>query len=266
MINFLHTFTPNSIAFSIGPFAIHWYGLFVVSGIIAALLIILQLAKSKGIKPDEVFDLGFYVIIAGIVGARIYSVFLDFPYYVSNPGQIIAVWNGGLAIHGAIIGGAAALIYYVYKKRQSFWQWADLIVVGLPLGQTFGRWGNYFNQEIFGTSTTLPWGIPIELGFRPEQFASFQYFHPTFLYESILNLINFFILLFIFKKAKVQTGTVALIYLITYSIIRIAMEFLRTDTVPVFFGLRVTMIVSIVMLIIGVIFLFKPRKDDIAVV
>lgn len=266
MFNFLHTFVPNSIAFSIGNFAIHWYGLFVVSGIIAGLLIIIHLAKSKGIKPDEVFDLGFYVIIAGILGARIYSVLLDFPYYLANPGQIIAVWNGGLAIHGAIIGGAAALIYYVIKKRQSFWQWADLIVIGLPLGQTFGRWGNYFNQEIFGTPTTLPWGIPIELGFRPELFASFQYFHPTFLYESILNLINFFILLFIFKKAKVQTGTVAVIYLINYSVIRIAMEFLRTDNVPLLFSVRVTMVVSVVMLIVGIILLFKARKDDLTVV
>lgn len=266
MFNFLHTFTPNPIAFSIGSFSIHWYGLFVVSGIIAGLLIIIHLAKSKGIKSDEVFDLGFYIIIAGIVGARIYSVFLDFPYYVANPGQIIAVWNGGLAIQGAIIGGALALIYYVNKKRQSFWQWADLIVVGLPLGQTFGRWGNYFNQEIFGTPTTLPWGIPIELGFRPVQFVESVYFHPTFLYESILNLINFFILLFIFKKAKVQTGTVAVIYLINYSVIRIAMEFLRTDNVPLLFSVRVTMLVSVVMLIIGLVLLFKARKDDLTVV
>lgn len=266
MFNFLHNFIPGPIALSIGSFAIHWYGLFVVSGIIAGLLIILYLAKSKGIKPDEVFDLGFYIIIAGILGARIYSVLLDFSYYVANPGQIIAVWNGGLAIQGAIIGGAVALIYYAHKKRQSFWQWADLVVVGLPLGQTLGRWGNYFNQEIFGTPTTLPWGIPIELGFRPEQFVNSQYFHPTFLYESILNLINFFILLFIFKKAKVQTGTVAVIYLINYSVIRIVMEFLRTDNVPLLFSIRVTMVASIVMLIIGVVLLFKARKDDLTVV
>lgn len=262
MINFLHTFNPNAIAFSLGWVIIHWYGLFVVTGILAGLLAAVVLGKKYNITANQVFDLAFYLILAGIVGARVYSILLDWPYYSQNPAQIIAVWNGGLAIHGAILGGLAALIFYVKKHRQNFWQWADLAALALPLGQTFGRWGNYFNQEIFGTPTALPWGIPIEAVNRPAQYSQFQYFHPTFLYESILNLSNFLILVYIFKKTKVKPEIVFLIYLINYSLIRIAMEFLRTDSAPYILGIRWPVIFSLVVIVVcsGVFFYNLKKK------
>jgi phosphatidylglycerol:prolipoprotein diacylglycerol transferase len=254
MFNFLHNFTPDSVLFSYGFLTVHWYGVFVVSGIVAGLLVTVRLAKRFGITSDEVYNLGFYVIIFGLAGARVYSVLLDWQYYISNPAQVIAVWNGGLAIQGAIVAGTLTLFFYLRKKRQSFWRWFDLGAPAIPLGQAFGRWGNYFNQEIFGRPTDLPWGIPIELQNRPAEYLSAEYFHPTFLYESILNLINFAILLWLFKTkvGEWPAGAVGAVYLINYSLIRIAMEFLRTDSVPEIFGLRSTQLASVVMLLAGV--------------
>ena len=262
MFNFLHNFTPEPIAFSFGIFSIHWYGVFVVFGIIVGLLMTTKLAKHFNISSDDVYNLAFYVIIFGLLGARLYSVILDWSYYATNPGQIIAVWNGGLAIQGGIASGVIAAWIYLRKKNQSFWQWADLAAPALPLGQAFGRWGNYFNQEIFGRPTNLPWGIPIEIQNRSAEFLTSEYFHPTFLYESILSLLNFIILLLVFKNklGKWTPGQVGVLYLINYSVIRIAMELLRTDSVPKIFGLRVTMLTSVVMLGLAVCLFFYLKN------
>ena len=241
-------------------------------GMVAGLWVTLSLAKRYGIAEDEVYNLGFYTIIFSLVGARLFSVFLDWSFYLQHPEQIIAVWNGGLAIHGAIIGGAATFLVYAYRQQQSFWRWADLTVPGLALGQAFGRWGNYFNQEIFGRPTDLPWGIPIELANRPVQYLTAAHFHPTFLYESILNVINFLILYTLHKKFKIQNskfkiGIIFAVYLVNYSIIRAAMEMLRTDPVPIMLGLRTTLWWTLIALVIGVVVLVlrlnKKRTSSI---
>ena len=254
-----------------------------VLGIIAGLTVVLKLAKRLSIKNDEVYDLGFYLIIFSLIGARIYAVFLELPFYLKNPFEIIAVWHGGLAIHGAIIGGVLTLIIYSWKKKQSFWQWADLLAPALALGQTIGRFGNYFNQEIFGKPTDLPWGIPIALQNRPIDYISQQYFHPTFLYESGLNLINFFILFFLLKLKnssklqvtslprkiakrfiwgyRLQEGAIALVYLINYSLIRIAMEFLRTAHTPEIFGIRLPILVSLGIIILSLGLIISRHKS-----
>lgn len=262
MINFLHNFIPQSVIFSWGFITLHWYGVFVVSGILTGLLVVTHLAKKYNITSEEVYGLAFYVIISAIVGARIYSVFLDLPYYLQNPVQIAAVWQGGLAIHGGIIGGVLAALVYTYKKRQSFWLWADLTVPGLALGQSIGRWGNYFNQEIFGTPTTAAWGIPIELHNRPLEYLSHQYFHPTFLYESVLNLINFLVLFWLHKKLKLPLGIIFLLYLINYSIIRFSMEFLRTDSAPEVYGIRWPALLSVGLIIVCVYFIVLKFKKS----
>ena len=274
MINFLHNFLPQPILFQWGFLTIYWYGLFVVSGIIAGLVVVLRLAKRQGISSDEVYNLGFYLVIFSLLGARFYSVLLDLPYYLQNPGQIIAVWNGGLAIHGGIIGGAITLFIYSWKKRQSFWLWADLLAVALPLGQAIGRFGNYFNQEIFGQPTDLAWGIPIALQNRPLEYLSSQYFHPTFLYESGLNLVNFVVLLSLFfwiNKRNQESGIrnqglVILVYLINYSLIRIGMEFLRLDTTPAVFGVRLPILVSLAVIGLSLVFLILKIKRKVLAV
>ena len=200
MISFFHNYLPQPILFNLGSVEIHWYGLLIVTAMIAGLLVAIKLAGRLGIKSDEVVDLGFYLIVFSVVGARIYAVLLFWQYYWHNPFEIVAVWHGGLAIHGAIIGGIATLLIYCWKKRYSFWFWADIGAVVLALGQTIGRWGNYFNQENFGLPTNLPWGIPISPINRPPGFEQFNYFQPTFLYESGLDLLNFAVLVFLFCR------------------------------------------------------------------
>lgn len=250
MINFLHNFLPQPISLHFWFITIYWYGIFIVSGILAAIFITIQLAKKIKIKSDDVFDLGFYVVIAGVIGARLYAIFLDWPYYLNNPGEMIAVWHGGLAIHGAILGGVLAALFYCWYYDKSFWLWADLAVPGLALAQAIGRWGNYFNQEVFGLPTNLPWGIPIEINNRPLEYLSNQYFQPTFLYESLLNILNFLILYFIFRKiyflkdSKKKSGLVFLIYLMIYSLIRLSMENLRIDQTLEIYGWRWPVIIS----------------------
>jgi phosphatidylglycerol:prolipoprotein diacylglycerol transferase len=328
---------PQPILFQLGFVQIHWYGLFVVFGVVAGLAVVLQLAKYWEIKDDEVYpptffqnrqakqtkddehkkllslqepliesggvyNLAFYLIIFSFLGARIYAIFLDWPYYFSNPWEIPAVWHGGLAIHGAIIAGIITLLIYTHPltthpltlrclklntphpltltlspkgergslrvgggQKNSFWLWADLLAVALPLGQAIGRWGNYFNQEIFGKPTALPWGIPIELANRPAGYLNYQYFQPTFLYESGLDLVNFLILLVLFfwlYKKQQAGGLVSLVYLINYSLIRLAMEFLRIDQTPEIFGVRLPVLVSLGIIIVSlslIIHRLKPK-------
>jgi len=269
MINFLHNFLPQPILFQLGFVRIYWYGLLVVLGIVLGLLVVLRLAQKQGIKKDEVYDLGFYLIIFSALGARVYAIFLGLNFYLKNPFEIIAVWHGGLAIHGAIIGGILTVLIYCYRKKQAFWLWADLIAVAIPLGQALGRFGNYFNQEIFGRPTDLPWGIPIALASRPAAYINYQYFQPMFFYESALDLVNFVLLLILFNwiyrknhelRIKNQ-GLVFLVYLINYSLIRILMEFLRIDPTPEILGIRLPILVSLgVIVLSGGLLVYKFKN------
>ena len=199
--NFLHTFQPQSIAFSVGSLAVHWYGICIVLGIVSGLSVALRVAEKYNIKKDDIYDVVFYVILGSLIGARIYAVLLFLPFYLKNPSEIIQVWHGGLAIHGAIIGGALTLLWYVRKKKKFFWQLADIFAPALALGQAVGRWGNYFNQELYGKPSDAPWAIPIELHNRVSGFEEVTYFHPTFLYESLMNFGVFLLLLLLHKYA-----------------------------------------------------------------
>jgi len=204
--------------------------------------------------------LAMWLILGGIIGARLYDVFLiDWDYFANNPLEIIQIWHGGLAVHGAIIGGVIALLAWCKIKKKSFWQFAGLIFTVLPLGQAIGRWGNYFNQELFGRPTTLPWSIPISTVNRPEQYSNFQYFQPAFLYESILNLILFFVLLFLYKKNR-HSGEIVIYYLMGYSAIRFMMEFIRIDVTSLVFGIRLPQLVSGAVFTICAILIFSKFK------
>ena len=269
MINFLHSFHPSSILFQIGIVKIHGYGFLVVSAIIIGLFIALKLAQKYGYSADDVYDLAFYLVIFSAIGARIYAVLLFPKYYFQNPLEIFQPWKGGLAIHGVIFAGLITLFFYTKRKKLQFWAWADILVVALAFGQAVGRWGNYFNQENFGKPTTLPWGIPVDFALRPGGFENFEFFHPTFLYESILNFALFLILLSLhFKKLttynlQLTTGIISLLYLIFYSIIRICMEFIRIDETPLIFGIRFPILVSAgIMLISLLIFIYRSRINS----
>jgi len=255
MINFLHTFHPSSILAIIGPINIYWYGFFIVLGILSALAIAIYLAKLQGIKNEVIIDLTFWLIVGGLIGARLYLILLELPYFLTNPLNILKVWQGGLAVHGAIIGGLIALWLFTKKYRHNFWQLAAITATALPLGQAIGRWGNYFNQELFGYPTNMPWGMPIDMAHRPWQYLNYNYFHPAFLYESIGNLIIFLILIYLqvwlIKKSKNYaplTKSYALCvmsYVFLYSSLRFFTEFIRIDTTPVIFGFRFPQIISL---------------------
>ncbi len=258
MFNLLHNFEPQPILVSLGLVNIYWYGLFMVLGILAAIAVSCRLAKRFGIASQELFDLAFWLIIFGLIGARLYDVCLELPYYLAHPGQILAIWRGGLAIHGAVIAGLATILAFSWKHRIGFWRLTASVVPGLALAQAIGRWGNYFNQELFGLPTEKPWGIFINPMNRPADYAPYQYFQPTFLYESLGDLLIFIILLlaisYASKKDKLNSHFFALLtalYMILYSILRFFLEYIRLDRTPACFGLRWPQIISLAIIIIS---------------
>ncbi len=287
MINFLHTFNPDPILISLGPINIYWYGFFILLGSISALLITLKLASYYNIKKDTIINLAFYLIIGGIIGARIYHVFLEFPYYLSHPLNIFKIWQGGLAIHGGIIAGVIILFFFAksiskrsnlqkgdwISARKNFWLLSAILVPGLALAQAIGRWGNYFNQELFGLPTDKAWGIPINFLNRPAEFLNFQYFHPTFIYESMGNFLIFLILIlinvWIIKNHKNPNSykLTAISYLILYSILRFSLEFIRIDTTPELLGLRFPQIVSLLIIFLTpiIILLLPKNKKNVSI-
>ena len=265
MINFLHTYIPNPIFLSFGQINIYWYGLFVVLGIISAIAIATKLASYYQIKKDTIFDLSFWLIIFGLLGARVYHIFLELPYYLNHPLNIFTIWNGGLAIHGGIIASIIVLYFFTKKHQINFWQISAIAVPGLALGQAIGRWGNYFNQELFGKATSLSWSIPIDIVNRPFEYLNYEYFHPTFLYESIGNLLIFILLitlhtLIIKRKIEIKQWILVIIYLISYSFLRFGLEFVRIDTTPIIAGLRFPQWISLAIIIVSVLIIFIKYK------
>jgi len=251
MINFLHNYLPESILFSIGPLAVHWYGFLMVVGGLLGLFLVLKLVKKYSLEKDFFLDLTFYWVIGAVLGARIYYVLYDWEYYKNNLLDTLKIWEGGLAIHGIILGGFITTIIYCKLKKQNFWLIADLLVVGLCSAQIIGRVGNYFNQEIFGKPTDLPWGIPIAEENRPAAYVVYEYFHPTFIYESMGNiLITSFLLFLHYRRIKIKkylAGNIFLIYIMLYSCLRFSLEFLRIDYSPLVFGIRWAQLFSVIL-------------------
>ncbi len=269
MINWLHTFNPQAILLSFGHLHIYWYGLFMVLGIITALGVSLKLARYYKVANETIFDLSFWLIISSLLGARLYDVFLNFSYYLNSPLEILKIWRGGLAIHGAIIAGLITVYFFSKKQKISFWKLTAIITPGLALGQAIGRWGNYFNQELFGLPTTKPWGIPISLLNRPADYVTSRFFQPTFLYESLGCLLIFIVLIginrLLIKKNLLNRRHFILLtsfYMILYSILRFFLEFIKIDATPTLFGLRWPQIVSLLIVSVSVILLILNRHDN----
>lgn len=243
-----------------------------VMGIIAALGVSAKLARYYKIDINTFFDLSFWLIINGLLGARIYDVFLNLPYYLNYPLNIFKIWQGGLAIHGAIIAGLITVYFFAKKRKISVWSLMALVIPGLALGQAIGRFGNYFNQELFGLPTTKPWGIPIDLINRPIDYVTSTFFHPTFLYESLGCLLIFAILIsanyLLIKRDKLNKYYFVLLtalYMILYSILRFRLEFIKVDTTPIFLGLRLPQVVSLLIILISIILLifnYHAKKEN----
>lgn len=243
----------NPTIFKIGELQIRYYGLMYIIAIALALFFLKRdFEKFKiNINYKEFEDAAFWTIIIAIIGARIYHVIPNWDYYSKNPFEIIAIWHGGLAIYGGIIGGLIGGYIICKIKNWNFLKLADMIMPYLALGQAIGRWGNFFNKEAYGPPTDVPWAIYIPYENRIKGFENYEYFHPTFWYESILNYINFVILLY-FRNSKFykNDGQVLSLYLLNYGIIRFFIEFQRFDT-DKFLGIRIAHIFSIIAIIVG---------------
>ena len=260
MIAFLHSYHPDRIAVTIGGFTIYWYGLAYVLALLAGILLTRWLARKKNLDASWLIDLATILFIAGLIGARLWYVLAIEPrYFLTHPLAVFALWNGGLAIHGGIIGALIALWWWIRRHHCSFFDLTDLLAPALALGQAIGRWGNYFNQELFGRPTALSWGIPIDPPHRLSTFADAQYFHPTFLYESIGDLGIALILIFSFRRYG-RPGRVTFLYLFLYAVLRFWIEFLRVDPTPTFAGLRLPQWVSLAMMGAALLLLMRPRR------
>ena len=244
----------NSIMFSIGSFSITWYSFCILVGIALAGLIIGKEAKKHNIANYFVTNLIFWCVVFGIVGARVYYVLFNLDYYSVYPMEIIKVWNGGLAIHGGIIGGIITLIYYCKKYNVNPLKMMDIAVPGVIIAQAIGRWGNFFNSEAHGGVVTRSFleGLHLPRFIIEGMHIGGNHYHPTFLYESILCVLGFIILISIRHIKKIKLGQIFSLYLIWYGIIRFFIESLRTDSLMLG-SLKMAQVISIAMIIIGIV-------------
>ncbi len=221
-------------AFSLGPVDVRWYALFILTGILCAIGLSSWLAGRRGLDADFLLDIAPWVVFLSIAGARLYYVLLEWDQFRDNPGAALNIRSGGLSIHGALIVGVVTVIVFCHLRGQPFFAWADIIMPGLALGQAIGRWGNWANQEAFGTPTHLPWAVTIDPSRRPEGYEHVATFHPAFLYESVLDLLNAALLSWLVLRLPsmrtLRNGDVLALYLINYGIIRLLIERIRTDS------------------------------------
>lgn len=257
--------SPGEIAFSIFNFPVYYYGIILAFAIFTGVYTAYLLYKKyyDTAKAANIIDFSPFIILIGIVGARLYYCLVNLPYYISRPLEIFYIRQGGLSIHGMIIAGLISLYFFAKKYKMSFLKLIDVFLCGTALAQSVGRWGNFFNSEAFGTPTNLPWKLYIPVSHRPVEFINFEYFHPAFLYESILDFLIFIFLLSFFKKFSKKPGTSACIYLILYSIVRIIVEQCRIDSVLNIEGLPIAQIVSFIIIIFAILMFVVIRlKND----
>ena len=265
--------------FSIGPLYIRFYGILIMLGAVAAAFLAEREARRRKINSEFVWDGLIWVLIGGIIGARLWHIFtpppsmlvLDpttgqyiNPYFIHGVPQfldIISIWKGGLGIPGAIIGGGLALYLYCRHRKMSFLMWADIAAPGVALAQAIGRWGNFFNQELYGKPSSLPWAIYIDPNHRVPGYTQFSNFHPLFLYESIWNLLNMGLLLWLSRKFpnKLKEGDLFLIYLVGYPFGRFFLEFLKLDA-PRVGTININQTVMLVVMVIAIVLLFLRHR------
>lgn len=240
----------DPVAFKLFGLEIRWYGLLIALAVLIGSMLALREAKRKGMKEETLIDFLLFAVPAAIVGARAYYVVFMWDYYSKNPDQILNIRSGGLAIHGVILGGTITAIIFAKIRKINFWNLADIVAPSLILGQAIGRWGNFANNEAHGSPTDLPWGILVD-GVKV---------HPTFLYESLWNLLVFFFLLWYRRKKATVEGEVFILYLMLYSAARFFIEGLRTDSLMIG-PFRTAQLMSIVIIAIGAVFLnIRKRK------
>ncbi len=264
---------PNSgVAFSVFNYDIRYYGIMLFLGMLTGILTTCFISKKyyKTVDLDLLTDFFPFLIVFSILCARLYYVLLSLDYYLKYKGEIFAIWHGGIAIHGAILGGIlAGIIFFKVIKKIPILPYADVVSYGLAVGQAIGRWGNFFNQEAFGRACDLPWKLYIEPAKRPIEYAFQDFFHPTFLYESLWDIFVFLMLFFMVRKLASKflakpDGIVFFSYLALYSLGRIFIENLRIDSVLNIFGVPFALLVSVLTLFVSfvalILLILKNKK------
>ena len=249
----------NPIAFSLGPIDVHWYGIIIGSGLALALFLAIREGNRRGLPNDTFADLMLWAIPIAIISARIYYVVFEWKYYIKHPIEAPQIWNGGIAIHGALIG--AVITTYVFSKKRgiSFWKIADIAAPSIILGQAIGRWGNFMNQEAHGREVTRTFLENLHLPdfIINQMYIDGTYYHPTFLYESIWDFVGF-ILLILLRRVNFRRGELFLSYVIWYSIGRFFVEGMRTDSLMLG-SLRMAQTISIA-LVVGALAILIYRR------
>ncbi|MBH9965923.1 prolipoprotein diacylglyceryl transferase [Bacillus enclensis] len=261
------TITPiDPIAFQLGPLQVHWYGVIIGLGIALGLYLAISESKRLGLHPDTFVDLLVWAIPIAILSARAYYVAFEWDYYSQNPGDIIKVWNGGIAIHGALIGSVITALVFAKIKGISFWKLTDIAAPSIILGQAIGRWGNFMNQEAHGGEVTRSFleNLHLPQFIIDQMYINGTYYHPTFLYESLWNIAGFILLLILRRKANLRRGELFLSYVIWYSIGRFFVEGMRTDSLMLTEFLRIAQVISLVLIVVAAALIIFRRKSGLA--
>ena len=249
----------DPVAFQLGPIEVRWYGIIIACGILLGYFIAQGSIKRIGYHTDTLVDIIFWGAIFGFLAARIYFVIFQFPYYAEHPGEIIKIWNGGIAIHGGLIGGFITGLIVCKIKNINPFQIGDVVAPSMILGQAIGRWGNFMNHEAHGGPVSRSFLEDLHLPdfIINNMYIEGQYYHPTFLYESIWDVLGFVILITCRKYLRV--GDTFCLYLIWYSVGRFFVEGLRTDSLMLTENIRVAQVVSIILILIGIVIMVVRR-------
>lgn len=254
--------SPGANTLELGPLTFNAYGLMIALGVMAAVLLSSKRLEARGGNPEAISSIALVAVPAGLVGARLYHVLTDWQRFRGNWGDVYKVWEGGLGIPGGMALGIVAGIWVAKRKGLDVPTLLDVVAPALPLAQAIGRVGNWFNQEIVGGPTDLPWALEIDEANRPAEFLNEPTFHPTFLYEALWNLALVAVLLRVDRSGKLKRGRLIWLYVFGYGLGRLWIEAIRSDEASIVLGLRVNIWLSLALIISGGIALMGARRDD----
>ena len=254
--------SPGSKAIDVGPLSLRAYGLMIALGVLAAVELGRRRFAAKGLDPDDVSAIALWAVPAGLIGARLYHVITDWKRFQGDWWSAFAVWQGGLGVPGGILLGTLVGVWVAKRRGIDLGLAADALAPAIPLAQAIGRLGNWFNQEVFGRPTDLPWGLEIDPQYRPDRYIDSSTFHPTFLYEALWNLALVVVLIWLDRKGVVRRGRLFAVYILGYGLGRFWVESLRSDAASLILGVRVNLWVSGLLVLGGLGWLLWPSGAD----
>ena len=254
----------NPIAFSFGPFHVRWYGIIIATGILLATFMAIREGQRRQIMSDDFIDLLLWGVPLGFIGARLYYVIFEWGYFSQHPSEIIAIWNGGIAVYGGLIAGAIVLLIFCFRRMLPPFLVLDIVAPGVMAAQVLGRWGNFMSQEAHGAQCTLAYlqNQHLPQFIIDQMYINGHYYKPTFLYESFFNLIGLVIILALrHRKHLFKQGEVFMFYVAWYAVVRFFVEGMRTDSLYAFGTIRVSQALSVVLLLADLaLFVYRRVK------